>query len=86
MPRCASHDRIDERVAIGLLCLQHQVLARQEAICWTVALLQQQPRIGAQQQLLLGKACIGEKKQGWKVFNVYGNVLSCRDITKCRGM
>ena len=61
MPRCASHDRIDERVAIGLLCLQHQVVARQEAICWTVALLQQQPALVRSDNYILARLALGEE-------------------------
>ena len=66
MPRCASHDRIDERVAIGLLCLQHQVMARQEAICWTVALLQQQPALVRSDNCILARLALGRRSRAGK--------------------
>ena len=66
MPRCASHDRIDEHVAIGLLCLQHQVMARQEAICWTVALLQQQPALVRSDNYILARLALGRRSRAGK--------------------
>ena len=87
MARCAGHDRIDERLAIVLLCLQHQVVARQEAIRWPVALLQQQSALARCSTDILARLAFGRRRRSEKysmcmaMFNPAETSLSAGDVT-----